>query len=110
MRPDNQLSSIVCHSDEIAILNDSIDLFISSFYMETLDQPTAYLHEIQRILVPKGIAIFIGLNQKRTFLTRLTQYFKNTEFKSKKSQAFIFMAQKIKLVGEKNAPDSVCLI
>jgi len=56
------MAEIVCAPDAFPLESDSVDLLVLLFTLELVDDPHALLREVERVLIPEGQLVVVGLN------------------------------------------------
>lgn len=56
------MPEIVCTPEALPLESDSVDLLVLLFSLELVDDPHALLREVERVLIPEGQVVVVGLN------------------------------------------------
>jgi len=73
--------NIICHPEQTAFASDAIDLLVLPHTLELSEDPHAVLREADRMLVPEGHMIIIGLNPWTAWgIWQLARYRRNYPF------------------------------
>lgn len=54
--------NLICHYEELPIASDSIDLVLLPNILQNHRNPHQILREVERVLIPEGVAVIIGRN------------------------------------------------
>lgn len=55
-------SEIICAPEALPLESDSVDLMVLLFSLELVNDPHALLREVERVLIPEGQLVVVGLN------------------------------------------------
>ncbi|MEY2776002.1 MAG: hypothetical protein RLY30_100 [Pseudomonadota bacterium] len=57
-----QSTEIICTPEALPLESDSVDLLVLLFSLELVEDPHALLREVERVLIPEGQLVVVGLN------------------------------------------------
>lgn len=61
-RTETQMAEIVCAPEALPLESDSVDLLVLLFSLELVEDPHGLLREVERVLIPEGQLVVVGLN------------------------------------------------